>query len=195
MCVVCITIASAFVAAVSLVVVSCDKKKDRKTDVTLSAIEAHPPIWVSNPYETVSPGFVASVGFGEKLSNNDELKFLIAKAESKAKIGIQKTVETELLQVVQTLDVSDSKKRDFEKIAHDMVKNIPVSNAMRDKMHQDKSGNLYVRVTMSEATIKRYLQDYLTNYEEMGDKALFIQLIEKFDFQASKIQAPNAAID
>jgi hypothetical protein len=178
MCVVCLTIASA--VAVSLAVTGCmgkpSKQENKPAEIgALSQMEL--PNWVVNPYSELPSGVIAGVGISKKPAENEQLRFLIIQAEAQARAEIATTLQTEISRLTKdamqsaSIDAMTAVETSFATVTSEVVKNVPLSGAVRDKIFQDKNGVIYVRIVINSAVVKNYLEDSISNYSEAMQKA------------------------
>lgn len=186
MCVVCLTLVSVATVAISLTTASCQKKPDdSKADVG-SMEQLNLPSWVLSPYDGLSDNVVAGVGISKKPANNDQLRFLIIQAEAAARAEIATTIQTEVSRMVKdamqsaSIEKINAVESSFAVVTQEVVKNVPLSGAVRDKIYQDKNGIVYVRLIINNNIIKNYLNERLENYNEvMRDAKLSRATIKK----------------
>lgn len=181
MCIVCLTVVSLTAVAVSLTVSSCSKKPETQSLANVGdngqLISNDLPIWVANPYSELSPGIVAGVGISKKPGSGDQLRFLIIQAESQARAEIATTLQTEVSRLVKdamqsaSIEGMNAVETSFATVTTEVVRNMPLSGAVRDKIYQDKTGIVYVRVTINSSIIKNYLEGSVSNYTEAMQKA------------------------
>ena len=172
MCIVCLTVASAVAVAVSLTTSSCSKK-DVKPENTGILSTSELPQWVINPYSELSEGIIAGVGISNKPgANGPNWKYLIIQAESQGRVEIATTLQTEISRMTKeamqsaNIDNMSSVESSFATVTSEVVKNVPLSGAVRDKIFQDKTGTVYVRMVINNSVVKNYLKANLENYSE-----------------------------
>lgn len=195
MCIVCLTVSSVVAVAMSLTLSSCSKKEESaklgNIDAKGQVIPADLPDWVANPYSGLNPGTLAGVGISSPPGAGSQLKYLIMQAESQARAEIATTLESEISRVIKeaTQSVSaanmNAAESSFSAVTQEVVKNVRVSGAVRDKIYQDKSGVVYVRAIVDSAVVKKYLTDSVENYSKAMQSA---------GFSNATIQKTNASL-
>jgi hypothetical protein len=182
MCIVCLTVASITAVTLSLGLSGCgNKNKVSETPITkkdhgeLAGLDL--PSWVISPYDGLQNNVVAGVGISKTPADNDQLRFLIIQAESQARAEIATTLQTEISRLTKdamqsaNIDKMNAVENSFSVVTSEVVKNVPLSGAVRDKIFQDKKGVVYVRVVINSSVVKNYLQGSLANYTEAMQKA------------------------
>ncbi len=179
MCIVCLTVASTVAIVSSLALTSCGKKPAEVSENRGKLDTMDLPAWVLNPYDGLSNGVVAGVGISKKPSENDQMRFLIIQAESQARAEIATSLQTEISRLTKdamqsaSIDKMNAVENSFSTITSEIVKNVPISGAVRDKIYQDKNGIVYVRVVINSNIVKNYLQGSLSSYSDAMKNAGF----------------------
>jgi hypothetical protein len=174
MCIVCLTVSVAAVV-VSLGVSGCAKKPTQTVEHQAEYGELSKlnlPNWVLSPYYDLPSEVIAGVGISKAPSPNDQLKFLLIQAESTARAEIATSLQTEISRLTKdamqsaSIDSINAVENSFATVTTEIVKNVPLNGAVRDKIFQDKNGIVYVRMIIKSSIVKEYLKSNIDNYSE-----------------------------
>jgi hypothetical protein len=195
MCIVCFTVTSLTAVTLSLGLFGCGKKPNDVPQITkkehgqLADLEL--PSWVINPYDGLEKSMIAGVGISKNPAENDQIRFLIIQAESQARAEIATTLQTEISRMTKdamqsaSVDKINAVENSFSTITSEIVKNVPLSGAVRDKIFQDKRGIVYVRVVINAGIVKKYLEGAVSSYNDAMQQA---------GFTRDQIQKTNASM-
>jgi len=154
-----------FVAVVSaFVVISCGKKEIAKKEEAKSAFEnLNLPSWVLDPRVE---GKVAAVGISP--ASKGGLKVQIAQAETDARANIAQQISSEISRITKDslqkaqVDNNEAYQAAFSQATKDVVKNIPLTGALRQNIYKDSTtGELYVHMILDPANVQSYLAQSL----------------------------------
>jgi hypothetical protein len=196
MCVLCIAVVSVAAVAVSLTTTSCSRKDSNKPNVgEISKLDL--PSWVINPYEGLGEGVIAGVGMSKTQREHDEMRFLIQQAESAARAEIATTIQTEISRVIKdathsaTVENMNAVESSFSSVTKEVVRNVPLSGAVRDKIYLDKNKVLYIRVVINESVVKNYLKSRVSDYVKAMEDA---RKMENANISRSMINQTEASM-
>lgn len=118
------------------------------------------PDWVVNPGVD---GKFSAVGIADK--TNGGMKVQVAQAEADGRANLATKIEAVVSRLTKDamrkadLDGNENVEKIFEQATKEVVKNVPISGAAREKMFRDTAtGELYILMTVDTNVVKNYLQ-------------------------------------
>lgn len=147
----------------SVAFVSCGKSsKQEKQQANGSLSDLNLPDWVLSPSVA---GKIAGTGIAPMSKGG--LKVQIAQAETDARANIAAQISTEISRItkdaMKKANISDKEEYEasFSQATKELIKDLPLSGAVRDKIYRDPSdgGTLYVHMVVDQEKIKDYLQN------------------------------------
>ncbi len=126
------------------------------------------PEWVLNPNSGVKEG-VAGVGIAGPSKGGIAVQ--IARAELDAKANIASTIQSEISRVTKNalrsakVNDNDDVEEFFAQASKEVVKNLPISGAKRDKIYTAEDGNLYIRMILGVEDYSKFLKNSQKEFE------------------------------
>ena len=127
------------------------------------------PEWVLNPNSEVKEG-VAGVGIAG--SSRGGITVQIPKAELDAKANIASTIQSEISRVTKNalrsakVNDADDVEEFFAQASKEVVKNLPMSGAKRDKIFKAEDGTLYIRMVLGTEDYSKFLKNSQKEFED-----------------------------
>ena len=148
----------------AFVVFACGKKESAKNETAKNGMEnLNLPSWVLDPRVE---GKVAAVGISP--ASKGGLKVQIAQAETDARANIAQQISSEISRITKDslqkaqVENNESYQAAFTQATKDVVKNIPLTGAVRQNIYKDStSGELYVHMILDPANVQAYLAQSL----------------------------------
>jgi hypothetical protein len=127
------------------------------------------PEWVLNPSSGVKEG-VAGVGIAGP--SRGGITVQIPKAELDAKANIASTIQSEISRVTKNalrsakVNDADDVEEFFAQASKEVVKNLPMSGAKRDKIFKAEDGTLYIRMVLGTEDYSKFLKNSQKEFED-----------------------------
>ena len=127
------------------------------------------PEWVLNPSSGVKEG-VAGVGIAGP--SRGGITVQIPKAELDAKANIASTIQSEISRVTKNalrsakVNENDDVEEFFAQASKEVVKNLPMSGAKRDKIFKAEDGTLYIRMVLGTEDYSKFLKNSQKEFED-----------------------------
>jgi len=127
------------------------------------------PEWVLNPSSGVKEG-VAGVGIAGP--SRGGITVQIPKAELDAKANIASAIQSEISRVTKNalrsakVNDADDVEEFFAQASKEVVKNLPMSGAKRDKIFKAEDGTLYIRMVLGTEDYSKFLKNSQKEFED-----------------------------
>ena len=137
-------------------IVSCSSSK-KVEPVKVSNL----PEWVINPDSELKSTEIGAIGIASPSKGGEKFQFkqaeLDAKANLAAKIGSEISRVTKNALRSAKVNEADDVEEFFAQATKEVVKNFPMSGAVRRNMYVDDKGSMYILVVMDENNYTKFL--------------------------------------
>ena len=146
---------------------ACATKKEVQKEVGNQLKDL--PEWVLSPNSGVKEG-VAGVGIAGP--SRGGITVQIPKAELDAKANIASTIQSEISRVTKNalrsakVNDADDVEEFFAQASKEVVKNLPMSGAKRDKIFKAEDGTLYIRMILGTEDYSKFLKNSQKEFED-----------------------------